>query len=126
PAPGEIALRDVPGTDQKWQEARALVDAPYPEVFRWLTDFSSWPARFHDVVSVEVLASRPDAARVRMRSRIIGRTITVDVRVAPGVISYRGADGNITSAGRIFVTPAEGGRTDVIMQSTAHVGGWLG
>ncbi len=126
PTPGEIAVRDVPGTDRAWQEARAVIEAPQPAVYRWLTDFPSWPSLFHDVVSVEVLSAQSDAARVRMRSRIIGRAITVDVRLAPGLISYSGAEGSIRSAGRIFVTALGGGRTDVVMQSTAHVGGWLG
>jgi len=60
-----------------------------------------------------------------MRSRLIGRTIVVDVRMWPQLIEYRSDGGSIESAGRIYLTDAGGGRTDVIMQSTARLGGWL-
>jgi hypothetical protein len=126
PMPGEIALRDMPGTDSKWQEARSIVDAPPDAVRRWLTEFEYWPARFHDVVATRVLARQAGRVRIWMRSAIIGRGIVLSVRVTPAGIFYEGRDGDVTALGRIFITATSDGRTDVRMQSAAHLGGLLG
>ncbi len=126
PAPGEVALRDVPNTGRKWQEGRAVIDAPLPMVRNWLFDAAHWPGRFHDAASVEVLSRSADEIRVRMRSRLAGRDLLLDIRLTPTAIESTGEGRNVDVAGRIFLTPAGPGRTDVIMQTSAHVRGLAG
>jgi hypothetical protein len=126
PLIGEIAVRDVPGTRGTWQEARVLVEAPPDQVLAWLTEFEHWPRRFRDVSGVRVVSRSGDTASVWMRSRIVGTSLVVDIHVTPSAIFYRGEDHNITTSGRIFLTAAGPGRTDVISQTTVHGGGLKG
>jgi hypothetical protein len=126
PEPGEVAVRDLPGTQRRWQEARTIVEAPPEVVRRWLTEYEFFTGRFHDVQQVEVLERNGNRVRMFLRSRIIGRPMIVDSEQVPEGIFYTAHDGGIGAAGRIFLTPVEGGRTDVIMQTTGHVGGVLG
>jgi len=126
PMPGEVIVRDVPGTGRHWQEARSIVDAPPETVHRWLTEFEYWPGRFHDVIETRVLERNGDRARIYMRSGIMGRGMVLSVRISPTGIFYEGNDGDVRAFGRIFLTPAGDGRTDVIMQSSANVSGLLG
>ena len=126
PRPGEVAVRDVPGYDDHWLEARALVDAPPETVRRWLTDFEFWPARFHDVEATRVLERDRGHAVFRLRSHIMGREMVLHATLGPDCLSYEAHDGSVDGLGRIFVTATGDGRTDVIMQSMAHVGGLLG
>jgi hypothetical protein len=126
PQPGEIVVRDRPGTGRRWQEARTLVNAPADAVRRWLTEFDQWPVRFHDVEGARVLSRTGDRSRVWLRSRIIGAELQVEITVEPTGTFYQAQEAGVSAAGRIWVTPAGDGRTDVIMQSTVHVGGVKG
>jgi hypothetical protein len=122
-----IETGDVPGSDGRWQEARAVVDAPIDEVRGWLTDFARWPDRFDDVTSAEVLARpAPGRATIRFYSRIIGREMTMNVVWNRQYILYRGRGKNVDAQGRLHLVPLGRDRTAVIMQSSSDVHGLIG
>ena len=121
-----IETRDVAGSDGNWQEGKAVIDAPLDEVRGWLTDFEHWPQHFPDVTSAKVLARSGDTAKLRFRSRVIGRELTIDLRWTPREITYRGAGKNVDVQGKIEMRPVDAKRTEVVMQSTANVHGLSG
>jgi len=93
----------------------------------WLVDFDHWPQRFPDVTSAKVLArAGGDRAKLRFRSKTIGRELTIDLRWTAREITYRGAGKNVDVQGKIAMRPVGDGRTEVVMQSTADVHGLTG
>jgi hypothetical protein len=126
PRPGEIALRDMPGSGRRWQEARTIVPAPPEAVRRWLTQFEYWPGRFRDVTMVRVLRRHGNATRLSMRSKIMERELVLDATTDERGVFYQANDGDVHAVGRIFITATGDGKTDVIMQSSARVTGVLG
>ncbi len=125
-AGGKIEVGDVAGSDGNWQQGRAVVDAPLDQVRGWFTDFANWPANFPDVTSAKVLASGPDTARLRFRSRIIGRELTIDVHWTAREITYHGTGKNVAVQGKIEMRPIDAKRTEVVLQTTADVHGLAG
>jgi carbon monoxide dehydrogenase subunit G len=122
-----IETHDVAGSDGNWQEGRAVIDAPLDEVRGWLVDFEHWPQRFPDVTSAKVLArAGGDQAKLRFRSKTIGRELTIDLRWTAREITYRGAGKNVDVQGKITMRPIDAGHTEVVMQSTADVHGLTG
>lgn len=124
---GEIALRDLPGTDGTWQEGEAIVPAPWPTVEGWLTDYAHWVGRFPDIDRAEQL---PDDAAgrhvVRFHSVLAGRTFVVHESVAPHLLVFDGWAPHVHTQGRIWILDAGAGRSRVLMQSTAEVHGFIG
>lgn len=125
PRPGEVTVQSVPGSDNQWQEARGIVDAPPEAVRRWLTEYEYWPARFRDVKATRVQARGPDRARVWVKSDIM-RELTLEIRESPGGIAYTAEQGDVHAAGVIHIRPTPDGRTDVTFQTTASLSGFLG
>ena len=125
PTPGEVAVRDVPGSNKHWQEARAIVDAPPETVKHWIGDIEYWPARFRDVKETRVLSRNGNKMRVVVKSSIM-HELTLDVEVKEDGVFYSANDPHVKAWGRIFITPTADGRTDVIMQTAANVTGFIG
>jgi hypothetical protein len=127
-APGadEISFRDLPNTDTRWQEARGVVDAPPAVVRAWMSDYHRWPALYSDVSTVEVLREEGPAVDVSFHSRLFNRTLHIRVRSTPEGFVYSGKDGSVTTEGKVWLCDAGNGRTRVIIQSYAHVGGFIG
>lgn len=126
PQAGEVAVRDMPGSGRTWQEARSIISAPPDTVRRWLTEYEFWPGRFRDVTAMRVLDRRGPKTRFVMRSRIMERELLLDAHTDERGVYYQADDGDVQAVGRIFITPTGDGRTDVIMQTHARVGGLLG
>jgi hypothetical protein len=123
---GEIRTSDVPGSDGNWQEARAVIDAPLPEVRAWLIDYDHWPQHFGDIKWAQTLSRSGNTAVIRFRSRIVGRDMTMGVRWSGNGIDYRGRGKNVDAQGKIRLRPVDAGHTEVVMQSTAEVHGLPG
>src|SRR4051794_27889427 len=75
PATGEVAVRDVPGTNRHWQEAHTIIDAPPEAVKRWINEFEYWPGRFRDVRDVRVIERSASAAKVWVDSKIMRQLV---------------------------------------------------
>ena len=125
PQPGEVAVQAVPGSDNRWQEARGVVDAPAEAVRRWLTEYEFWPARFRDVKATRVLARQGGVARVWVKSGIM-HELVLDIREVPDGLAYTANQGDVHAAAHIRVVPTADGRTDVTIQTTANLSGFLG
>jgi carbon monoxide dehydrogenase subunit G len=121
-----VELQPVPGSEGKWEQGSVVVPAPAESVREWLTDFRAWPLRFPDIEKVAVLGHTADGRTiVRFRSSIVGRPITVRVKITPNGLVYDGQGKNVTTQGRVFIVPLGPERTRVIMQSTSSVSGFL-
>lgn len=124
--PPTIDLRPVPGSHGHWEEGSVVVPASARMVRDWLTDFRAWPLRFPDIESVTLLGRTEDGRiQVRFRSSIVGRPITVRVRVTPNGLVYNGEGKNVTTQGRVYLIPLGPERTRVTMQATSDVSGFL-
>ena len=121
-----VAVRDVPNTSGAWQEARGIIDAPPSVVRSWLLDYARWPSVFDDVKSVRILSREGEATRIRFESKSLSRTMTIRIRPTEAGLVFEGKEGNISFEGKMFLTPASGGRTDVTIQNVARIGGFLG
>ncbi len=122
-----VVVGDLPGSGGHWQAGEVTVAAPADEVQRWFTDVERWPARFPDDLSARELGRTPDGRRVaELRSRALGRTLTLRLREEPGLIVYDGAGKDVTTQGKIYITPVAPGVTRVIMQTTGELHGAAG
>jgi hypothetical protein len=121
-----VHLGDVPGTGGQWQQGSTVVAAPLPEVRRWLTDYDAWPALFPDVEWATVLARDGDLWTVRFRSRIVGRDLTIRVRISPTLLVYVGTGKDVTTEGKVYLKALDRQHTSVLMQSSATVHGLAG
>jgi carbon monoxide dehydrogenase subunit G len=122
-----ITLQDLPGSNGRWQEGIAIVNAPANQVESWLSDYAHWTQLFPDTEWSEVVGRTGDGrTKVRFRSRAVGREMTVAIRATPGLISYNGGGHNVNVQGKIFIQDLGDGRSRVLMQSTAEVHGALG
>lgn len=122
-----IRVGDVPGTEGNWQFGEVTVGAPASEVQRWFADAAHWPNRFPDTEWTQVRGRTSDGRTVvRFKSRIIGRPLTLRLRVRPGLITYDGEGKNVTTQGKIFIEALGPRRTRVVMQSTSQVHGTIG
>jgi hypothetical protein len=123
----QISVGDLPGSDGRWQVGEVTVAAPAPQVQRWLVEAGQWPERFPDVAWAQVNGVTPDGRSViHFHSRIVGRTMTIQLRDRPGLISYDGFGKDVTVQGRIYVSATGPATTHVIMQSSADVHGLAG
>jgi hypothetical protein len=125
--PGDIVVGELPGTHGQWVYGEAVVAAPSTVVQRWLGDVPAWSKRYPDVQWAQSLGTNKAGEHiVRFRSSIIGRTVTLRMREAPGRITYEGEAKNVTTRGRIFVDAIDASNTRVTLQSTAEVHGLAG
>lgn len=125
--PGEVVVGELPGTHGQWVQGETIVAAPAPVVQSWLDDISQWAKRYPDVEWAQTLGTTKSGERiVRFRSSIVGRTLTLRIRTAPGRITYEGEGKNVTTRGRIFVDAVDASHARVILQSTAEVHGLAG
>ena len=102
-----------------------VVDAPAEAVRRWLTEYEFWPARFRDVKATRVLARQGGVARVWVKSGIM-HELVLDIREVPDGLAYTANQGDVHAAAHIRVVPTADGRTDVTIQTTANLSGFLG
>lgn len=121
-----VYLRELPNSEGTWQEARGLVNAPPERVRAWLTDFRGWPHTFGDVQSMEILRQDGNFAVLRFRSRIFERRLVLHVEARPNGIRFFSRDGSVYTEGKVWLSDAGSGCTDVIIQNAAHVGGFIG
>jgi carbon monoxide dehydrogenase subunit G len=122
-----IRLGDLPGSHGHWQQGETTLAAPQEKVRQWLTSYDQWPQLFPDIQSAQRLGATPDGRTlVRFRSRILDRTMTIRVREYPDLLAYDGEGPNVTTQGKIFIEDVGGGRTHVVMQTTAQVHGMVG
>jgi carbon monoxide dehydrogenase subunit G len=123
----QVLLGDVPNTDGKWQSGEVTVAAPPEEVQRWFSDVSRWTERFPDDEMARDLGRAPDGRRVaELRSKALGKTLTVRMRERPGLIEYDGSGKGVETEGRIYFYPAGPGRTRIVMQTTGELHGLTG
>jgi hypothetical protein len=123
-----VALRDVPGSNNQWQEGSVVVPAAPADVQGWMTDYARWKGRFPDIDWSQSLG-KDDRGRniVRFRSNIAGRTFTIHEAVKPGQLVFEGWSPNVYTQGRIWFIPVAGGSaTRVVMQTTSQVHGFIG
>jgi hypothetical protein len=122
-----IDLHDLPGSDGKWTEGVAIVNAPPARVHDWLTDYAHWKGRFPDMEWVEPLGTDAGGRRVvRFHSYAADRTFTLHQTVGRDLIVFDGWAPNVHMQGRIWILDAGGGRTRVVMQSSNEVHGLAG
>jgi hypothetical protein len=123
----QIRVGDLAGSGGRWQSGEVTIGVPAREVQRWFADAPRWPARFPDVQWARVEGKSSDGrAIVRFRSRIIGRTLTLDLREQPGLITYVGNGKGVTLQGRMYFTPRGPGTTHVVLQTSADLHGLAG
>jgi len=124
---GVVTVGDLPGTDARWQAGEVTVAVPAAEVQRWFTDAPNWPRRFPDDEWVRPLGRAPDGRQaVQFRSKALGRTLTVRMRVQPGLITYDGFGKNVTTQGKIMIQALGPARTRIVMQTTGELHGAVG
>ena len=122
-----IQMRDIPGTDQEWQEGQAVINAPASTVLRWLTAYEDWRAIFPDIEWAQRLGvDRQRRDVVKFRSKYAGRTIELHQAVTPSLLVYEGWGPNVHTQGRVYVIDLGGNRTRVVMQTSAEVHGLAG
>jgi hypothetical protein len=124
---GGLYVGDMPNTDQEWQEGWVVINAPPEKVRHWLTAYEEWRQIFPDIEWVQRMASdkqRRDV--VRFRSKYAGRVITMHQSITPQLLVFEGWGPNVHTQGRTYVIDLGGGKTKVIMQTTAEVHGFIG
>jgi hypothetical protein len=126
-APATIDLHELGGSDGRWTEGVAVVNAPRARVHEWLTDYARWVGRFPDMASAQYLGD-DDRGRhiVRFHSYLANRTFTIHESVAPDLLVFDGWAPNVHTQGRIWILDNGDGRTRVIMQQTNEVHGFIG
>ncbi len=124
---GVVSVGDLPGTGGRWQTGEVTVAAPAAEVQRWFADAAGWTRRFPDDERVRLLGQAPDGRQlVEMRSRALGRTLTLRLRVQPGLITYDGSGKGVTTQGKIMIQALGPSRTRIVMQTTGELHGAIG
>jgi hypothetical protein len=122
-----IVVGDLPGTNGRWQSGRANVNAPASEVQHWFSDYNTWPQHFPDVQWAQGRGVTADGRQiVRFRSKVLGRTLTIRTRETRGLISYEGEGKDVTTQGKIYISPAGSNASVVDMQTTGEVHGIAG
>lgn len=122
-----IDLHDLPGTDGRWTEGIAVVDAPRARVRQSLTDYARWKGRFPDMAWAQYLGDDERGRNiVRFHSYLANRTFTIHESVRPDLIVFDGWAPNVHTQGRIWILDAGAGRTRVVMQQTNEVHGFVG
>ena len=122
-----IDLHDLAGSNERWIEGVAIVDAPPPLVLEWLSDYARWTSRFPDMEWVQPLSDDGRGRSVvRFHSRLADRTFTLHQTVTRELILFDGWAPNVHLQGRIWVLEADAGRTRVVLQSTNEVHGFIG
>jgi hypothetical protein len=122
-----MQLHDLPGTDGRWTEGVAVVNAPPAQVHEWLTDYARWPERFPDMAWTQSLGDDERGRHiVRFRSILANRTFTIHEAVSPNLLVFDGWAPNVHIQGRIWLEDAGDGKTRVVMQSTNEVHGFIG
>src|SRR5258706_9188215 len=112
PPPGEIALRDLPGTNGEWQVGEAVIPAPREDVHRWLVDYAAWPQRFPDIEWSQILGDDKSGRHVvRFRSRIADATLVVHEAVRPDLLVFWGTMPYVYAQGRIYLIDLGNGTT---------------
>ena len=124
---GVVTVGDLPGTGGRWQMGDVTVAVPAAEVQRWFADAASWPRRFPDDERVRLLGRAPDGRQlVELKSHALGRTLTLRMRVQPGLITYDGSGKGVTTQGKIMIEALGPARTRVVMQTTGELHGATG
>ncbi len=122
-----VSVGDLPGTNGQWQTGEVTVAAPQAEVWRWFTEVNRWPERFPDDAWARDLGRTPDGRQLaELRSNALGRTLKLEMREQPGVITYTGTGKGVTTQGKIFVQAVGPNTTRVIMQTTGELHGAIG
>jgi hypothetical protein len=120
----KVTVGDLPGTDARWQAGEVTVAAPADQVQKWLTEVPQWPARFPDDKWAKSLGTAPDGRQsAEFHSKALGRTLTVHMKVQPGLITYDGSGKGVNTQGKIFVESLGPDRTKVVMQTTGELYG---
>ena len=122
-----LDLHDLPGTDGRWTEGIAIVDAPPARVHQWLTDYAHWKGRFPDMAWAQYLGDDQRGRHiVRFHSYLANRTFTIHEEVRDNLLAFDGWAPNVHTQGRIWILDAGGGKTRVVMQQTNEVHGFIG
>jgi hypothetical protein len=122
-----IQMRDIPGSNQEWQEGQAVINAPAPVVLRWLTQYEAWKQIFPDIEWVQRLGvDRQQRDVVKFRSKYAGRTIELHQSITPKLLVYEGWGPNVHTQGRVYIIDLGRNRTRVLMQTSAEVHGLAG
>lgn len=122
-----VSVGDLPGTDARWQMGEVTIAVPAAEVQRWFTDAAGWPRRFPDDQWVKLHGRAPDGRElVEFRSKALGRSLTLRMRIQPGLITYDGSGKGISTQGKIMIQALGPSRTRIIMQTTGELHGAIG
>jgi hypothetical protein len=123
----QIKVGDLPGTDGRWQYGEVTVAAPAEVVQRWFAEPAEWQRRFPDNQWAHDLGRTPDGKQIaEFRSKVLDRTLRVEMTEQPGLITYKGAGKGIKTQGKIFIQQVGPMRTKVTMQSTGELHGLTG
>jgi hypothetical protein len=121
-----IEFEEVAGSAGQWHQGTAIIPAKVEQVRAWLTDYDHWPQLFSDVSTAWVEGHTADgAAIVHFHSRLNNRTIVIRERQTPFGLEYEGGSTHVRVQGRIFLTDMGDGRTQVTMQSSSDIHGYL-
>jgi uncharacterized membrane protein len=98
-------------------EATTIVDATPQQVYDLTTNYRLWPQLFSDIRSVQLEGGSRERARLRFRSHVLDRDVTVQFDNTPGrairFLAISGAPGG-QARGEYILTPIDGGaRTQV-------------
>jgi carbon monoxide dehydrogenase subunit G len=100
-----------------WTEAVVTVDASPEEVYALATDYARWTETFSDIESMKVERGGREDARVRFRSRALGRTVTVQFANVPNrAMRFVGVEGppGGSAKGEYAITPVDSGKRTMI------------
>jgi hypothetical protein len=123
----QVVVGDLQGTNGKWQAGEVTVAVPAAEVTTWFTDVKGWSARFPDDSKVRDGGRTPDGRQIAdFHSDAIGKTLHLEIRQQPGLITYVGKGKDVNTQGKIFIQSLGPNTTRVIMQTTGEVHGVSG
>jgi uncharacterized membrane protein len=94
-------------------QASVVINASPDDIYELVTTYRNWGTILSDIRSVTVEDGDRDNARVRFKSRAIGRTVTVQFDNVPGrSISFRGVEGppGGRSSGEYDLVAIDGGK----------------
>lgn len=112
-----VAARADPGATIKEEsktvtQGSIVVDAPPADVYVLLTDYADWRRCLTDIVMVKVKAGGARDAKVEMKSRALGHTVTVKFdNTANKLVAFKLVDGppGARAWGEYVLVPIAGG-----------------
>ena len=122
-APARVVVTEKPG---HITQATITVDASPVEVYRIASDYKRWPTLLADVTSVTIERGGRRDARVKFRSKALGRVVAIQLdNESDRAIRFRGVGGppGTRAYGEYRFEALADGRTFVTATFMLHAGG---